>query len=188
MTPPLRLSDWVRHDLEEVNAILARLDDAQAETLLAAIVSAPRVFVLGLGRSGLLLRMFAMRLMQIGLTAHIVGDATTPAIAPGDLLLALSGSGRTATVLALARQAKDFGAQVAAITSSPATPLAEVADLVAIVPAGAVKTDVTTPTRLPLANALEQAMAIYLDCVGAMLAAHYEQDNAAMMARHANLE
>lgn len=188
MTPPLRLSDWIRYDLDEVNAILARLDDAQAEALLDAILRARRIFVLGLGRSGLLLRMFAMRLMQLGLTAHIVGDATTPAIAPGDLLLALSGSGRTETVLTLARNAKSFGAQVAAITASPATPLAALADLALIVPAGSVKTDVTTPTRLPLANALEQAMAVCLDCVGAMLAAHYEQDNAAMMARHANLE
>lgn len=183
-----RLSDWIHLDLEEVNAVLARLDDGQAEALLAAILGARRVFVLGLGRSGLLLRMFAMRLMQIGLTAHIVGDATTPAIAPGDLLLALSGSGRTATVLMLARRAKALGAQVAAITSSPATPLAELADLPIIVPAGSVKSDVTTPTQLPLANALEQAMAIYLDCLGAMLAARCEQDNVAMMARHANLE
>ncbi len=184
----LRLSDWIRLDLEEVTAILPRLDDDQAEMLVAAIMDAPRVFVLGLGRSGLLLRMFAMRLMQIGLTAHIVGDATTPAIAPGDLLIALSGSGRTESVLTLTRKARGFGARVAAITSSPATPLAALADLAIIIPAGSVKSDVTTPTRLPLANALEQAMAIYLDCVGAMLVACNGQDNAAMMARHANLE
>jgi 6-phospho-3-hexuloisomerase len=188
MTTPRRLSDWIHHDLGEVNAILARFDNDQAEVLLDAIVRARCVFVLGLGRSGLLLRMFAMRLMQIGLTAHIVGDATTPSITPGDLLIALSGSGRTETVLTLARKAKHFGAQVAAITTSPATPLADLADLTVIIPAGSVKTDMTTPTRLPLANALEQAMAIYLDCVGAMLAARYVQDNAAMMARHANLE
>jgi 6-phospho-3-hexuloisomerase len=183
-----RLSDWIRLDLDEVNTILARLDDGQAEALLTAIMGARRVFVLGLGRSGLLLRMFAMRLMQIGLAAHIVGDATTPAIAPGDLLIALSGSGRTETVVTLARKARSFGAQVAAITSNPATPLAMLADLPIIIPAGSVKSDVTTPTQLPLANALEQAMAVYLDCLGAMLAARCEQDNAAMMTRHANLE
>ena len=184
----MRLSEWIQLDLAEVNAILAQLSEAEAAALVQAILDARRVYVMGLGRSGFLLRMFAMRLMQIGLTAHIVGDATTPAIAPGDLLIALSGSGRTATVLTLARTAKGIGAQVAAITSSRVTPLAELADLVVILPAGSVKSDVTTPTRLPLANALEQAMSIYLDCVGAMLAAHYEQDNAAMMARHANLE
>ena len=135
-----------------------------------------------------MLRMFAIRLMQIGLEAHVVGDATTPAIAAGDLLVALSGSGRTETVVNLARKAGSFGARVLAITSSPTTPLAELADVVVVVPAGSVKSDLATPTRLPLANALEQAMAIYLDCVGAMLAEQCGQDNPALMRRHANLE
>ena len=76
-----------------------------------------------------------------------------------------SGSGRTETVVNLARKAKACGAQVLAITSSQATPLAEVADVTVITPAASVKTEIATPTRLPLANALEQAMAIYLDCI-----------------------
>ena len=88
----------------------------------------------------------------------------------------------------MARKAKYFGARVLAITSSADTPLAELADLVVVVPSGSIKTDITTPTRLPLANALEQAMAIYLDCIGAMLAEQRGQNNAAMMRRHANLE
>ncbi|MBK8048760.1 MAG: hypothetical protein IPK16_17535 [Anaerolineales bacterium] len=55
-------------------------------------------------------------------------------------------------------------------------------------PSASVKTDPTNPTRLPLANAVEQATAIYLDCIGAMLAEQRRQDNTAMMRRHANLE
>lgn len=184
----MRLSEWIQTDLDEVNAILVGVSDDSAEDMVMAILAARRVFVLGLGRSGLILRMFAMRLMQIGLSAHVVGDATTPAIEAGDLLIALSGSGRTATVVAMAHKAKDCGAQVLAITSSHATPLAALATTTLIVPAASVKTDVTTPTHLPLANALEQAMAITLDCVGAMLAERCGQDNAAMMRRHANLE
>ena len=184
----LPLSEWIRHDLGEVTAILDRVDEAGAAAMVDAILSAERVFVVALGRSGMLARMFAMRLMQIGLTAHVVGDVTTPAIAPGDLLVAISGSGRTETVVAMARKATGFGAGVLAMTSSAATPLAEIADVAVILPAGSVKSDVATPTRLPLANALEQAMAIYLDCVGAMLAERCGQDNAAMMRRHANLE
>ncbi len=184
----MELSEWIRHDLDEVGAILAGVNDETAQEMVAAILAAPRIYGVGLGRSGLILRMFAMRLMQIGLSAHVVGDATTPAIGTGDLLIALSGSGRTETIVTLARKAKSHGAQVLAMTSSRATPLAEVADLTVIVPAGSVKADVTTPTRLPLANALEQAMAIYLDCIGAMLAERCGQDNVAMMRRHANLE
>jgi 6-phospho-3-hexuloisomerase len=184
----MHLAEWIRHDLDEVVAILAGVSDESAQQMVSAIVAAPRVYVVGLGRSGLILRMFAMRLMQIGLSAHVVGDATTPAIGSGDLLIALSGSGRTETVLVLAGKAKGYGARVLAMTSSQATPLAELADVAVIVPAGSVKSDVTTPTLLPLANALEQAMAIYLDCIGAMLAEQCGHDNAAMMRRHANLE
>lgn len=184
----MRLSEWIRHDLDEVTAILDCIADESADTLLGALLDAQRIFVVALGRSGLLARMFAMRLAQIGLAVHVVGDVTTPAIAAGDLLIAISGSGRTETVVAMARKARDFGADVLAITSNAATPLARLADTAIILPAGSVKTDVATPTRLPLANALEQAVAIYLDCVGAMLAERCGADNAAMMRRHANLE
>ena len=184
----MRLSEWIQLDLAEVNAILSQLSEAEAAALVQAILDARRVYVMGLGRSGFLLRMFAMRLMQIGLQAHVVGDATTPAVDTGDLLIALSGSGRTESVLLMARKAKYYGARVLAITSSAATPLAEMAEIVVIVPSGSVKTDVTTPTRLPLANALEQAMAVYLDCIGAMLAEQRGENNVAMLRRHANLE
>lgn len=184
----MRLSEWIRHDLGEVTAILDRVDDASATAMVDAILGASRIFIVAMGRSGMLARMFAMRLMQIGVAAHVVGDVTTPAIAAGNLLVAISGSGRTETVVALARKARGFGASVLAITSSTATPLADLANVVVILPAGSVKRDVSTPTRLPLANALEQAMAIYLDCVGAMLADRCGQDNTAMMRRHANLE
>jgi len=184
----MRLSQWVQHDLDEVAAILAQIDDDNAGAMVSAILGARRVFVVALGRSGLIVRMFAMRLMQVGLEAYVVGDVTTPAIEAGDLLIALSGSGRTETVVSLARKASGFGAQVLAITSSRTTPLAELATTVVVVPSGSVKSDLSTPTLLPLANALEQAMAITLDCVGAMLAEQRGQNNAAMMRRHANLE
>ena len=184
----MQLSQWIEADLAEVTAILEQITDVDAEAMAAAVLAARRVYVLGLGRSGFLLRMFAMRLMQIGLQAHVVGDATTPAIEAGDLLIALSGSGRTETVLHLARKAQGYGARVLAITADAAAPLAELADLAVIVPASSAKSDPTAATQLPLADALEQALAIFLDCVGAMLAAQCGQDNHALMARHANLE
>jgi 6-phospho-3-hexuloisomerase len=174
----MKLAEWVRCDLDEVTAILAGVRDESADALVAAVLAARRIFVLGVGRSGLLARMFAMRLMQLGLQAYVVGDVTTPPIAASDLLV----------VLSLAGQAKAYGAQLLAVTAEPTSPLASLADLAVVVPAGSVKTDVTTPTRLPLANALEQAMAVVLDCVGAMLAEQLAQDNVALLQRHANLE
>ena len=184
----MQLSEWIDYDLAEVRAILDQMTDADAAALVAAVLAARRVYVLGLGRSGFLLRMFAMRLMQIGLEAHVVFDPTTPAIAPGDLLIALSGSGRTETVVNLVARARGCGARVLAITSSADAPLAALADVVVLAPSPSVKTDPGAATRLPLANALEQAVAIYLDCIGAILAAQQGQDNHALMRRHANLE
>ena len=184
----MNLSAWLRRDLAEVTAILAAIPDASADVLVAALLTAPRIYVVGLGRSGLIGRMFAMRLMQMGRETHVVGDVTTPAIAQGDLLIALSGSGRTETVLHLARKAQRYGARVLAITADATAPLAALADLAVIVPASSAKSDPTAATHLPLADSLEQALAIFLDCVGAMLAAQCGQDNHALMARHANLE
>jgi D-sedoheptulose 7-phosphate isomerase len=47
---------------------------------------------------------------------------------PGDVLLALSTSGRSGNVLAAARAARTMGIGVLALTGSPGTPLADLAD------------------------------------------------------------
>jgi len=189
----MQFPEWMQCVLNETTAALEGVQEGDAEKAVAMILSAPRVFVLGLGRSGLILRMFAMRLMQIGLRAYVVGDATTPAIGAGDLLIVLSGSGRTETVLLLARKAKGYGAHVLAITGSSEAPLAQLADMGLVLPAPSPKAvssegDLAAYSRLPLADAFEQAASICLICIGAMLAAQCGQDNAAMMQRHANLE
>ena len=70
-----------------------------------------RIFVAGAGRSGLCMRAFGMRLMHLGKTVYVVGETTTPSIAATDLLILGSGSGRTASLLAMAEQAQRRGAQ-----------------------------------------------------------------------------
>ena len=98
----------------------AALPDAPA--LAAAVeltADARRVFVHGAGRSGLALRMTAMRLMHLGLQVHVVGETTTPAIGEGDLLLTASGSGTTSGVVSAAETARSVGARVIGITTDP---------------------------------------------------------------------
>ena len=81
-----------------------------------------------------------MRLMHLGLTVHVAGDTTTPAISSGDLLLVASGSGTTSGVVKAAETAAKAGARVAAFTTNPDSPLAALADAVVVIPA-AQKTD-----------------------------------------------
>jgi 6-phospho-3-hexuloisomerase len=96
--------------------------------------------VAGAGRSGLVLRMAAMRLMHLGLIVHVAGDTTTPAITARDVLLVASGSGTTSGVVKAAETAAKVGAGIAAVTTNADSPLAGLADAIVIIPA-AQKTD-----------------------------------------------
>ena len=179
---------WIRADLEELEKLLQAIDPAQAEMLGTLILASNRVYVACLGRSGLVMRMFAMRLMHLGLTAFVVGDTTTPAIGPGDLLVVGSGSGETGGALLSARRAREAGAKVAALTGDPGSTLGRLADHVVLIPGQAPKLAGRQTIRTPLGNVLEQALLIVLDCLHAWLAQRMGTDNEAMMARHANLE
>ena len=89
--------------IEELSASLAAAaaagQDEAAERFVDLIGNAPRVDVHGAGRSGLALRMTAMRLMHLGKEVGVVGEVTTPAIRAGDVLLTASGSGTTGSIV-----------------------------------------------------------------------------------------
>jgi 6-phospho-3-hexuloisomerase len=134
------------------------------------------------------MRMAAVRLMQVGLTVHVAGDATTPPIRSGDLLLIASGSGETSAPVGFARKAAAQGARVALITSQPASTLGSLADTVVFIPGGSTRENFGGTSKLPLAAALEQATLIVLDSVVAAVAERTGQTQSSLMARHANLE
>ena len=124
----------------EIDTVIERLVGGETPALAVVVdlvAAAPRVFVLGAGRSGLALRMTAMRLMHLGLDVHVVGEVTTPAITEHDLLVTASGSGTTVGILRAAQTAIEVGAQVAAITTAADSPLARLATATVVVPAAA---------------------------------------------------
>ncbi|KQR50854.1 3-hexulose-6-phosphate isomerase [Leifsonia sp. Leaf336] len=154
----------------------------------ALVTDARRVFVHGAGRSGLALRMTAMRLMHLGLDVHVVGEVTAPAIGPGDLLLTASGSGTTAGVVRAALTAIDTGAQVVAITTAPASPLHEIATAVVVVPA-AEKLDRSGAASAQYAGSLfEQAVVLIGDALFHHLWQRADTSADDLWPRHANLE
>ena len=89
-----------------------------------------RIFVYGAGRSGLIGKCFAQRLMHLGLETYALGETITPSMSKKDVLVSISGSGGTISTLAIARGAKMLGAKVIAMTAHPKSRLARVADLV----------------------------------------------------------
>ncbi|YCK79631.1 6-phospho-3-hexuloisomerase (plasmid) [Arthrobacter sp. D3-18] len=173
---------------EEIAATLAGVDTQQLAKVAGLVENADRIFVSGAGRSGLVLRMAAMRLMHLGLTVHVAGDTTTPAIAAGDLLLVASGSGTTSGIVMSAETASGVGARIAAITTNPDSPLAKLADAVVVVPA-AQKTDHgSSVTKQYSGSLFEQTLFLATESVFQTLWETTDEPADKLWLRHANLE
>ena len=97
--------------LADLGRVIKAIDPEETRKLRRTILDAERVYLAGAGRSGLIARAFAMRLVQLNLRVHFVGEATTPAITSSDVLVVCSGSGRTESMLGVASRAVTAGAR-----------------------------------------------------------------------------
>ncbi|MCU1443167.1 MAG: rmpB [Cryobacterium sp.] len=149
---------------------------------------ARRVYTLGAGRSGIALSMTAMRLMHLGLTVHVVGEATAPAIAAGDVLLVASGSGTTEGIVRAAQKAREVGASTVAITADESSAVAGLAAVTIVVPA-ARKLDRDSAASAQYAGSLfEQFVVIVGDALFHALWKASGQTADELWPRHSNLE
>jgi 6-phospho-3-hexuloisomerase len=181
-------TDLIDGIMGEITQALHAISTAELNLLLDSIINAPRVYVAGRGRSGLLMRAFAMRLMHAGLTVHVVDDVTTPAIAAGDLLVIGSGSGGTASLVQYATRAKVLGAQLGLITTSSRSVIGKLADVKVIIRAASPKIAGNGGSIQPMANLFEQSLLLTLDMLTIQLMAAKGLTSEQMFARHANLE
>ena len=134
-------------------------------------------------------RAFAMRLMHLGLTVYVIGETTTPAVAAGDTVVAVSGSGTTAGTVRVADQAQEVGATVLAVTTEPESPLGRLAGSILVIPAATkYRRDGEAPTIQPLSSLFDQATHVALDAICLDLASRRGVDNATAKATHANTE
>jgi 6-phospho-3-hexuloisomerase len=173
---------------DEIADTAAKIDEEELAGLAGHLGQTGRVFVAGAGRSGLVLRMAAMRLMHLGLTVHVAGDTTTPAISSGDLLLVASGSGTTSGVVKAAETAAKAGARIAVFTTNPDSPLAGLADALVIIPA-AQKTDHGSSVSRQYSGSLfEQVLFLATEALFQSLWENADEPAEQLWLRHANLE
>jgi len=173
--------------LGEVEATLHGVREEEVSALEDAIVEAGAVFVTGEGRSGLVAQCFAMRLCHLGLKCHAVGDTSTPPVGRGDLLVAVSGTGKSAVTRARAQLAVESGARVAAVTCEEDSALAEGAALVVRIPAPTGEGGETTSVQYG-GSLFEQCALLALDAVALDLQRRLGQSREQMSARHATVE
>jgi 6-phospho-3-hexuloisomerase len=188
MTTPLTVRESAGRIVGELSHAAQLIDWEPWEQLPDLILRSNAVFAVGNGRSGLALRMAAMRLMHLGRTVHVVGETTTPAIAAEDLLLAVSGSGATNAVVHAAEVAAKRDAVVVGVTANTSSPLARAAGHVLHIPAPE-KTDRSggTAQRQYAGTLFEQLVLVLLDAVfhTLWLRAGVPADD--LYQRHANL-
>jgi DNA-binding MurR/RpiR family transcriptional regulator len=108
--------------------------EAQISSVVDALGSARRIHLAGIGASSLVARDFSYKLLKLGLIALIDHDthvqmANVASLNHGDVLFAISQSGKNVETLRLAQVAKRCGATIITLTGLHENPLAAVADI-----------------------------------------------------------
>lgn len=176
--------------LSELDRTLAGISGESMDKLCDLLIHARRIFVAGAGRSGLMARGFAMRLMHMGLTAYVVGEIVTPAIAAEDVLLIASGSGETASLVSMAQKARSLGAKTALVTIFPESTIGQMADAALAIPAPTPKSSLknTAASIQPMGSLFEQSLMLAFDILVLIMMEKLSKSSDAMFALHANLE
>ncbi len=166
--------------IAEVSSAIAGVSSDQLAQAARVLAERRRWFCCGQGRSGLVAAMAAMRLMHAGLIAHVVGEATAPALCAGDGLIAFSATGETPTTVHLARLARDASAHLVVVTGCGSSALA-----------GLAATTIALPTSGSVqfgGTLFEQVALLVLDGLVLDLTADDPHAHELMQRRHANLQ
>ena len=184
------MNSLYRDAISELGSVVERIDDSAVDTACAMIGAAGTTVLYGLGREGLQLRGFCMRLFHMGRQVAMVFDMTTPPLGPGDLFITCAGPGFLSTTEPLMKIARGAGAKVLLITAQPDAQLAPLADFVLLVPAQTMADDqLATASRvLPMGSAFEGALFVLFEVMIAKLKARLGVTAEAMRARHTNME
>lgn len=175
--------------LNELTPAVDFIKDEDAEKLVNGILESKKIFVAGAGRSGLMAKSFAMRMMHMGFDAHVIGETITPNFEKDDILIIGSGSGETKSLVSMVEKAKSIGGTIAAITIFPDSTIGKRSDIVIKLPGSPKdKTDGQYQTIQPMGSLFEQTLLLFLDAIILRLMEKKGLDSTAMFHKHANLE
>ncbi|MED1467780.1 6-phospho-3-hexuloisomerase [Bacillus salipaludis] len=175
--------------LKEIEAVLGQIEEQHLHEVADHLIKATRIFVVGEGRSGLMAKSFAMRLMHLGANVYVVGETITPSIMEGDILVAVSGSGTTKSVTWTSDKAKSIGATIIAMTTNTGSPLAAVADQILHVPAATkYRRENERETIQPLGSLFDQCAHILFDTICLFYGELNQVNHQIAFKQHSNLE
>ena len=186
MTKKMFFSESVEYIQRKIKDILGQVSQDDIAGVKKLFFSSNRIFVYGAGRSGLVAKAFAIRLVHLGFQTFVIGETITAPVQKGDLVIIVSGSGETIPAVMTAEIAHNIGAKVISITGKKKSEIAKYADVTLFISADC--DDTERKRYAPLGTLFEASVWILLDGITAdLLESKYETEGN-MRHRHATLE
>lgn len=178
--------DSVEYIQKKITYILEKVSKEDVSKIEGLFFKSHRIFVYGAGRSGLVAKAFAIRLVHLGFQTFVIGETITAPVKKGDLVIIISGSGETIPAVMTAEIARKLGAHVVSITGKMKSEIAKYADITLFI--SATCNDEKRKKYAPLGTLFEASVWILLDSIIADLLDSKNETEEKMRGRHATLE
>jgi len=175
--------DYIQFKIKD---ILSKVSDKDIKNIKKLFLKTKRVFLYGAGRSGLVAKAFAIRLVHLGFQTFVIGETITAPVQKDDLVIIVSGSGETIPAVMTSEIAHNLGAFVVSITGKKDSDIAKFADITLYI-----KSTCNEEERkkyAPLGTLFEVSVWILLDGITADLLDQKMETEEDMRSRHATLE
>ena len=163
--------------VDEINSVEYT---ANIKSIVNLISTSKTIFTLGNGRSGLISKAFANRLLHLGFNSHSIGEITCPKVKENDLLVVCSKTLNNDNIINNIKQAKNYNAKVLIITSDGYKKACKYADEVVYVNC--------SNTSQPMGTLFEQSSLIMLDSLVLDIMNYKKYNNSVLSNNHANIE
>ena len=186
MTQDMIFNESISYIQRKIKDILNNVSKDEIDKVKKLFLSSNRIFVYGAGRSGLLAKAFAIRLVHLGFQTFVIGETITAPVKKGDLVIIVSGSGETIPAVMTAEIAHNLDAYVVSITGKKTSKIAKYADVTLYI--SATCNDIERKKFAPLGTLFEASVWILLDGFIAELLVSKNETEETMRSRHATLE
>ena len=186
MTQKKIFSESISYIQRKIKDILDNVSQDDIDKIKKLFFKSNRIFVYGAGRSGLVAKAFAIRLVHLGFQTFVIGETITAPVQKGDLVIIISGSGETIPAVMTAEIARNLDAYVVSITAKKKSEIAKFADVTLFI--SATCDELERKKFAPLGTLFEASVWILLDGLIADILDSKNETEEKMRSRHATLE
>jgi len=176
----------IKYIQRKIREILEQVSEEDIMKVKTLFFQSNRIFVYGAGRSGLVAKAFAIRLVHLGFQTFVIGETISAPVTQGDLVLIVSGSGETIPAVMTAEIAHKIGAKVVSITAKKRSEIAKFADVTLFISSNCSEEE--RKKYAPLGTLFEASVWILLDGLIADLMDSKNETEEDMRSRHATLQ